>query len=94
MQMFLWNSRTRQIVGAYRIGKTDAIMERYGKSGLYISTLFAFENRLLDELGEALELGRSFVRVEYQKSYTPLLLWKGIDGYVARNPATRFCSGL
>lgn len=94
MQMFLWNSRTRQIVGAYRIGQTDAIMERYGKSGLYTSTLFAFENRFLDELGEALELGRSFVRVEYQKSYTPLLLlWKGIGGYVARNPRYKILFG-
>lgn len=92
VQLFLWNSRTRQIVGAYSIGPTDTIMERYGKSGLYTSTLFAFENRFLDELGDALELGRSFVRVEYQKSYT-LLLWKGIGGYVARNPRYKILFG-
>ena len=94
LQLFLWNGRTRQIVGAYRIGPTDTIMERYGKGGLYTSTLFAFENRFLDELGDALELGRSFVRVDYQKSYTPLLLlWKGIGGYVARNPRYKILFG-
>lgn len=93
MQMFLWNSRTRQIVGAYRVGETDAVMERYGKSGVDTSTLFAFENRFLDELGEALELGRSLVSVEYQ-SYTPLLLlWKGIGAYVARNPRYKILFG-
>ena len=94
LHLFLWNSQTRQIIGAYRIGPTDTIMERYGKSGLYTSTLFAFENRFLEELGDALELGRSFIRVEYQKSYAPLLLlWKGIGGYVARNPRYRILFG-
>jgi putative hemolysin len=34
-----------------------------------------------------LELGRSFVRPEYQRGFAPLLaLWKGIGAYVARNP--------
>ena len=83
----MWNSETRQIIGAYRIGPTDTILERYGKGGFYTNTLFAFENRFLAELGDGLELGRSFVRVECQKSYMPLLLlWKGIAAYVARNP--------
>ena len=87
LQLFLWNSETRQIIGAYRIGPTDTILERYGKGGFYTNTLFAFENRFLAELGDGLELGRSFVRVECQKSYMPLLLlWKGIAAYVARNP--------
>ena len=38
-------------------------------------------------LGPALELGRSFIRVEYQRSFAPLLaLWRGIGEYVGRNP--------
>ena len=38
-------------------------------------------------MAPGLELGRSFVRAEYQKSYAALLLlWKGIGQYVARNP--------
>jgi hypothetical protein len=41
-------------------------------------------------LGPALELGRSFVRTEYQKSFAALLLlWKGIGEYVSRQP--RYC---
>jgi putative hemolysin len=32
-------------------------------------------------------MGRSFVRLEYQKSFTPLLhLWKGIGRFVVENP--------
>jgi len=87
LQLFIWNKTARQIVGAYRIGPVDSVVKRYGKNGLYSSSLFAFDNRFLAELGDALELGRSFVRVEYQKSYTPLLLlWKGIGAYIAQNP--------
>jgi hypothetical protein len=38
-------------------------------------------------MGPALEMGRTFVRIEYQKSYSPLLLlWKGIGHYVAEHP--------
>ena len=38
------------------------------------------------ELGPALELGRSFIREEYQRSYASLnLLWKGIARFVAVN---------
>jgi putative hemolysin len=45
-------------------------------------------------MGPALELGRSFVRVEYQRGFQPLLLlWKGIGAYVARNPQYRVLFG-
>ena len=45
-------------------------------------------------MGPALELGRSFVRAEYQKSFAPLLLlWKGIGKYVARNPRYKVLFG-
>ena len=41
------------------------------------------------KIGSALELGRSFVRAEYQRQYAPLLqLWKGIARFVARRPQT------
>jgi hypothetical protein len=94
LQLFIWNTASRQIVGAYRVGPTDTIIERYGKTGLYTNTLFAYENRFLEEIGPALELGRSFVRIECQKSYTPLLLlWKGIGAYVARNPRYKILFG-
>ncbi|HEY6924279.1 MAG TPA: GNAT family N-acyltransferase [Steroidobacteraceae bacterium] len=88
--LFVWNTETREIVGAYRLGRTDAISRRFGKRGLYTSTLFDYNELFLKLLGPALELGRSFVRIEYQKSFASLmLLWKGIGEYVSRHP--RYC---
>ncbi len=92
--LFLWDRSTRRIVGAYRLGATDQITARAGLGGLYTSTLFDYNPALLDRLGPALELGRSFVRLECQKSYSPLmLLWKGIGRYVVRFPRYRTLFG-
>jgi putative hemolysin len=39
-------------------------------------------------------MGRSFVRPEYQRSYSPLLLlWKGIGAFIARHPRYRMLFG-
>ncbi len=93
-QLFVWNRARSEIVGGYRIGKADRIRARYGHRGLYTSTLFRFHRALVPSLGPALELGRSFVRPEYQKSFAPLLLlWKGIGGYVQRHPQYRVLFG-
>ncbi len=85
----LWSKQNQEPVGAYRIGKTQDILPLRGLPGLYTSTLFRFEERFFEKLGPALELGRSFVRPEYQRQYAPLLLlWKGIARYVALHPET------
>jgi putative hemolysin len=87
IQLFIWHPRLQQIVGAYRLGQTDVILPAQGKSGLYTSTLFDYQEKLLAQLGPALEMGRSFVRQEFQRSFAPLLLlWKGIGHYCVRNP--------
>ena len=92
--IFIWNRVKKEVVGAYRLGQADEIAKRSGTDGLYTGTLFAFKPELLERLGPALELGRSFVRPEYQKSYAPLLLlWKGIGRYVADNPRYRTLFG-
>ena len=83
----LWNAAKRELVGAYRAGSTAEILKARGISGLYTSTLFRFDERLFEKLGPALELGRSFVRPEYQRQYAPLLLlWKGIARLAALHP--------
>jgi putative hemolysin len=65
-----------------------------GAAGLYTSTLFGYGQEFLEKLGPALELGRSFIRADYQKGFLPLLLlWKGIGQYVARNPRYRVLFG-
>ncbi|MEP7363607.1 MAG: GNAT family N-acyltransferase [Acidobacteriota bacterium] len=88
LHLFVWNSSRREIAGAYRLAGSDlAGRDTAGRGGLYTATLFNFDHRFLHTLGPALELGRSFVRQEYQKSFAPLLLlWKGIGKYVAANP--------
>ena len=88
--LVLWDSDARRVAGGYRLGRTDVIWRRLGRRGLYTSTLFDYGDLFLGLLGPALELGRSFVRVEYQRSFAALmLLWKGIAEYVGRNP--RYC---
>jgi putative hemolysin len=88
--LFVWNEKSHEIVGAYRLGLTDEILPRFGAEGLYTNTLFRFRGTLLDQINPAIELGRSFVREEYQKEYLPLmLLWKGIGRFVAREPRYR-----
>ena len=85
--VLLWNKSKREIVGAYRAGNTAEILAAHGVAGLYTSTLFRYDRRLFQKLGPALELGRSFVRPEYQRQYAPLLLlWKGIARLIAMHP--------
>jgi putative hemolysin len=83
----LWNREKQEIVGAYRMGHAREIVQEYGVRGLYTSSLFHYDPHFFDEIAPAVELGRSFVRTEYQRQYAPLLLlWKGIAGYIARHP--------
>lgn len=87
MHLILWDTKARRIGGAYRMGATDELLPKHGVAGLYTSTLFDWDATSLDRIGTALELGRSFVAAEYQRSYAPLLaLWRGIGAFVARNP--------
>ena len=85
--LFLWNSARHEVVGSYRLGKVDEILAGQGAEGLYTSTLFKLKAGLIERLGPALELGRSFVRQEYQGQAVPLsLIWRGIGAYLVRNP--------
>jgi len=87
MHLLLWNGKTQQLIGAYRAGSTPQILGAHGLAGLYTSTLFRYDPRLFEKIGPALELGRSFVRPEYQRQYAPLLLlWKGIARLIAMHP--------
>jgi putative hemolysin len=87
--LVLWNDERQEIVGAYRICNVQQVLHRYGLRGLYTATLFRFQPRFFAKVGPALELGRSFIRPEYQRQYAPLLvLWKGIGSYLVRHPET------
>ena len=87
VHLFIWNRKNKEVVGAYRLGRTDDLVRKQGIRGLYTSTLFHYKSSFLDSIGSSLEMGRSFVRLEYQKSYAPLLLlWKGIGRFIVENP--------
>lgn len=87
IHLFIWHRVNREIVGAYRLGRADSILRHFGKEGLYTSTLFQYKEPVLEQIGSAIEVGRSFVRSEYQRSYTPLLLlWRGIGQFVVNRP--------
>jgi putative hemolysin len=91
LHLVLWHRAAKQVVGAYRLGQTDKLLAAGdmtgGAAGLYTATLFEFSSRGIARINPGLELGRSFVRPEFQKSHRPLmLLWKGICRFVAHNP--------
>lgn len=92
--LFIWDEMADAIVGSYRIGRTDKILAAMGKQGLYTNTLFRSQMNFYKHLGPALEMGRSFIRPEYQRSYSSLLLlWKGIGAFVAQYPQYRMLFG-
>jgi len=87
--LVLWNDERQEIAGAYRICNVQSVLHRYGMRGLYTTSLFRFQPKFFAKVGPALELGRSFIHLDYQRQYAPLLvLWKGIGSYIVRHPET------
>lgn len=92
--LFVWSRRDRVVVGAYRLGLADEIIAARGPSGLISSGLFEFKPSFVARLNPGLELGRSYVLPEYQRSYSSLLLlWGGILAFIARHPRYRIIFG-
>ena len=85
--LILWHKGSKQVAGSYRLAWTDQVLPEHGMGGLYTSTLFRFQPGFFARLGPALELGRSFVRTEFQKEYGPLLLlWQAIARVASQRP--------
>ena len=92
--LFIWDAEARLIVGAYRMGLGDEIFYSVGKQGFYINELFKLKDQFTPILKKSLELGRSWIRKEYQQKPLPLfLLWKGILKFLAENPRYRYLIG-
>ena len=92
--LFIWDRDAKKIVGAYRVGKGDEIYFRYGVKGFYISNLFKIKSGFHTIMKSGLELGRSFVRKEYQQKPLPLfLLWKGLLVFSMKNRNYRYMFG-
>jgi len=87
LHLFLWHAKKLEIVGAYRFAPVDEILARFGVRGLYTYSLFKYKRGFIEGLHDSIELGRSFVRIEYQRSHAPLmLLWQGIARYLIQHP--------
>ena len=87
LHLWLWDHGRQRVAGAYRLAPVDRVLAAHGPRGLYLTSLFRFRRGALQALGEAVELGRSFVTADYQKDFQPLLLlWQGIGRYLVANP--------
>lgn len=85
--LILWDNKKQQVVGAYRLGFGNEIMASKGIKGFYVSTLFKFDPSFEETLKKTIELGRSFVTVEYQREVLSLvLLLRGLAVVVIKNP--------
>ncbi|MBN2892291.1 MAG: lysophospholipid acyltransferase family protein [Bacteroidales bacterium] len=92
--LVIWDNKENKIVGAYRIGKGDEIVEQYSVDGFYISSLFRIKKGLAPVLKQSLEMGRSFIVREYQRKPLSLfMLWKGIFYFLLKNPQYRYLLG-
>ncbi len=92
--LFIWDVEAKLIVGAYRIGLGDEIFYSIGKNGFYIASVFKIKAQFTPVLKKSIELGRSWIRKEYQQKPLPLfLLWKGILKYLIDNPRYQYLIG-
>lgn len=86
LHLFLWDRDANRIAGGYRIGRVKDIIAAHGVEGLYSRSLYEFDESYLQLIGNALEMGRSYILPDYQRRPAALdLLWRGIGEYVARN---------
>lgn len=92
--LIMWDSRANRLAGAYRMGRTDKILQTLGAKGIYNSQFFRFSDKLLKVLAHGLEMGRAFICKEYQRHPASLdTLWMGIGHYLARHTEYRYLYG-
>jgi putative hemolysin len=92
--LFIWDRTEECIVGAYRMGKGKELFAQNGINGFYTHSLFDISEKMYADLEITIELGRSFIRREYQKKPLSLfLLWKGILYFLIKNPEYRYLLG-
>lgn len=92
--LILWDTKEQTIAGGYRIGLGNEIYSKYGARGFYVDSLFNIDPKFEPYLKETIELGRSFVSVDYQKDLLPLLLLlKGLMETIMRNPDMNYFIG-
>ena len=93
--LILWDSKRKRIAGGYRLGIGEEIFEKHGGvEGFYTSSLFTYSQEFESTLHQTIELGRSFVSLEYQREALPLmLLLKGLMHSMLRYPEAEYFLG-
>jgi len=85
--LILWDKTKQKIAGCYRLGIGSDIISKYGIKGFYVNTLVHIDEAFTEYLRHTIELGRSFVSLDYQKEVLPLvLLLRGLSDVVVRYP--------
>lgn len=94
-QLLVWNPERHEIVGAYRyLLGSEMVKEENGKPRIATSHMFNFSDEFLnDYLPVTIELGRSFVRLDYQATrlgvkslYALDNLWDGLGALTVLHP--------
>ena len=102
-QLLVWDPEHEEILGGYRylLGKDWTIDETTGQPHLATSHMFRFSERFMrDYAPYTIELGRSFVTLEYQGTrmgskgiYALDNLWDGLGALVVIEPTARYLFG-
>lgn len=101
-QLVVWDPEGKLILGGYRyITGPDIRRDGEGRPRIATSHMFSFSQRFLDEfLPWTIELGRSFVRLEYQSTragakaiYVLDNLWDGLGALTVVYPQMRYLFG-
>lgn len=94
LHLFIFQPSTGDIIGAYRMGQSDVLIANGGLEALYLSRMFDFKSGFINRNEPCLEMGRSFIVPEHQRSFYGLfLLWRGIGEFVVRHPQYRYLYG-
>ena len=101
-QLIVWNPEAEEILGGYRYLFGDEVeYDDHGKPVLATAHMFDFSEKFLKEyLPYTVELGRSFVTLEYQSSragskglFALDNLWDGLGALTVINPNMKYYFG-
>lgn len=101
-QLIVWNPEHQEIIGGYRFIIGDEIrLNPDGSPRIATSHIFNFSPRFMERiLPNTMELGRSFVRPEYQSSkagakalYALDNLWDGLGALTVLRPEIKYLFG-
>ncbi len=100
-QMIVWNPAANEIIGGYRFILGEDIRKVDGVPHIATSHMFKFSDKFVDEiLPVTIELGRSFVSLDYQSTragakalYSLDNLWDGLGALMVLNPQIKYLFG-